>query len=458
VKCDEARPSCTRCERSGRTCDGYGDGLVIDGPKGSGFLPIVNTHPSRSEIDIRAFNYFKQNALLGLMGFDYKSEFWSQTILRFSEASPAVFRATLALSARHELIYNKTDVTLASESQLRFLRQYNKAIRQLCSKQSDQPMHFTLTCCIIFVCLESLNGNYEIALSHLRHGLKMLKHWHSTSEAISASEREARVQITLLFCRFDMQATAFLDSRRPELDLTLLDESSGKVLLVPPVFPSLLEAQLNLERLSIRLFYILTTNTSQDQPAWSIHNDYLPTRLKLLQGLKTSFENWKMSFDAYCTQESQSMQTQDLQLSGILTLHHQATSLMLDIKLSLSFNPEYSTIFNDDQFVRVNQLARSLINSSSTTKSSFSANMGVISSVYFAAMTASSASIRRESIELLGMVKGREGFWDAGMVAKIAERVLDLEESGSVEKGQVNGGIPALTKAFDMSHLLAYSV
>lgn len=449
MKCDETEPSCLRCEKGGRVCDGYRNQLIaIDSNStASTFSTSLCTHSVRSEADIRAFEYFRQTALLELIGFDFKSEFWSRTVLQFIENSSAVLRAALALSARHEHACSEPGLKLATEREMRSLRQYNKSIRQLCSTQVDQPIHFTLTCCILFICLENLNNNHEVALSHLKNGLKVLREWHSRE--ITSSEKQARDQITVVFCQLDMQATAFLDSRRPELDLSLLDGSEDRSQLLPAQFCSLYEAQLVLEKLSIRLFYILTTNTSRNHPPWSVHNKYLPTRLNLLRGLRTSFVNWKQAFDEYCAHQSQIMQTKDLQLSVILALHHQATSLMLDLKFDLSFETKISNNSKDGQFIKINQLARSLMNSSATTKASFSANMGVISSVYFVAMSASNIRIRREAIEILNMVKGREGFWDAGTAAKIAERVLNLEEMGLIGAGEVKGGIPAWIRAFE---------
>lgn len=449
VKCDETKPSCMRCEKGGRVCDGYRHQQLAtsSGATASTLSTCLGAYPARSEADLRAFEYFRQTALLELIGFDVKSEFWSQTVLQFSETSPAVLRAALALSARHEHICNKSALQLTTESELRSLRQYNKSIRQLCSTQVDQPIHFTLTCCVLFICLENLSGNHDAALLHLQNGLKVLREWHSRE--VTFSEKQARDHITVVFCRLDMQATAFLDSRRPELDLSLLEGSEDKPQLILTRLCSLYEAQLVLEKLTIRLFYILTTNTSTNYPPWSVHNEYLPTRLNLLRGLRTSFLNWKQAFDEYCAHQSQTMKTKDLQLSVILALHHQATSLMLDLKFDLSFETKLSNDSRDSQFVKINQLARSLMNSSTATKASFSANMGVISSVYFVAMTASNVRIRREAIEILGMVKGREGFWDARTAAKIAERVLNLEETGLIGAGEVKGGIPAWIRAFE---------
>lgn len=408
----------------------------------------------RSEADNRAFEYFYQNAIVGLKGFDHNSDFWSQSVLQFANASPAVFRATLALSARHEDLYRaKAYGQAPSKLGPRSLRQYNKAIRQLCSQQADQPYHFTLTCCVLFICLENLSGNHDAALFHLSNGLKVLKEWHS-HHVTSTAEKTTRDQITMVLCRLDMQATTFLDSRQPQLDLEFID---GVYRDAQPVFSSLQQAQAALERLVIRLLYVLTTNSSSEYPASSSRNEYLPARIKLLEGLRTSFARWNTAYVAFSSKESKHMEMKDLQLSCLLALHHRTTSLMLELRLKrhLTNRGLNSSLAEnlDSRFVQVIDMAAALITSESPSQSSvtssFSADMGVISVVYFVAMNAGDFHLRQRAVDILGEIEGKEGFWDPGVARTISQKALNLEMSGNFPEGKLKGGIPELSKAFD---------
>ncbi len=159
---------------------------------------------ARSERDMRGFDYFRYNASLALMGFDHRSEFWSRMVPQLSEISPAVLRAVLALSALHEHAFDTDETSLVCSSNVVCLRQYNKSIRHLCSRQAALPMQFTLTCCVLFICLENLGGNHQTALSHLKNGLALLREWHA-EDVQSASESHDREILTIVFRRLDMR-------------------------------------------------------------------------------------------------------------------------------------------------------------------------------------------------------------------------------------------------------------
>jgi hypothetical protein len=105
--------------------------------------------------------------MLGLRGYDYQSDFWSEMVLQLSHASPAVLHAALALSACNEQL-NSGPATIPGRDRL-FLLQYNKSIGHLRSRKLLQPVEFTLTCCILFICLENAQGHHEMALTHLRN-------------------------------------------------------------------------------------------------------------------------------------------------------------------------------------------------------------------------------------------------------------------------------------------------
>lgn len=321
---------------------------------------------------MRAFEYFKVKALSGLMGFDYKSDFWTITIPQLSEASPAVHRAALALSARHEHIYNNHAALSAPESDLRTLKQYNRSIRQLCESETGQPVHVTLACCILFICLENLAGNHHVARAHLSNGLRLLKDWHA-KDVESATERHVREQISLVFMRFDMQATALQGNREPELDPSFLGGNSSKYQQIPGSFPTIYAAQTALERLELRLLYVMSTYSFANPVSWT-EEAIMQAKINSLQDLRMGFVKWRRTFDEFCLKHGATMKTRDLQLSVLLSMHHQTTTLLLDIKSSNSIEPGM-TVAENHRFTTINNLAGSLINSAAKNGASFSADM-----------------------------------------------------------------------------------
>jgi hypothetical protein len=298
------------------------------------------------------------------MGFNHQSDFWSRMVLQFSELSPAVLYAVLALSALHEAVYIEGKEIVFAERNTAILRRYNKSITLLRSEHSTQPVQITLICCILFICLENMGGNFAIALEHLKNGLKILQDWHA-QECKSAGEEQAREEITRVFRRLDMQATLFWDSRLPQINptsfATHVKEAQSES------FSSLEEAQIALEILETGLFYALTVKSSPDIPSYSPENELFPARKQLLRELYGRFERWKAAFDVLSDRERNNMQTRDLQRGVMLALHHQSAFLLL----VLNSNPSGED--NDAKFMKINDMSHSLIKSA--TKGTFSADM-----------------------------------------------------------------------------------
>jgi hypothetical protein len=441
VKCDEAKPICARCEKNGRLCEGIGynkplrnhQSHCVDNPS------HVPSGTLQTKDEYRHFEYFRHHALLYLTGFDSESRFWNETVLQFSEASPAVLHAVVALSALYEHLDGSPKSLLTPDKLV--LQHYNRSIKYLRQAPSSHPVEFALTCCIIFIVFESARGDYKMALFHLQNGLKIIKDWR-TKEVKSFEGHQTREGISEILRRLDMQATTFLNSRQPYLtatvDVETLDNSSG-----PSVsFSSLRSAQSCLDEIEIRLFYILTTKSSALHLPWTRFNNHATSKQVLLQGIKVRFTQWKKAFGDFSEYEANNMNARDLKLLQLLELHYQTTSLMLDLKVDISSVSSF-----DAQCAKINALSKSLIQASSKTKLKFSVNTGIIAPLYFAATTTSCACIRQQSLDLLRSISWKEGLWDSKTVLQIAEHLSVVGESGLV-RIDVSGGVPELADMF----------
>lgn len=234
-----------------------------------------------------------------------------------------------------------------------------------------------------------------------------------------------------------MQATVFLNSRRPELnDAPAVYDSSTS-----GGFSTLQEAHLSLEVIIARLLSVLTNKSSL---GIELPIDLLQsTRKPLLEVLAAQFRQWKVSFDIFSASRTDTMQIKDLQMSVVLGLHHQTMSLMLDVKAVT----DEDIRVHDARLFQILALSRSLINSHNSKCGKFrlSADTGVIGPLYYASMIASNPAIRQEAINLLRQVRWREGFWDAATVAQIAEKVEKVKRDGVLGVA-VTGGVPELVE------------
>lgn len=390
------------------------------------------------------FDLFQHNTILGLMGFDQGSTFWSHMVLQFSQSSPEVLHAVLALAALHKHQDEKSNGTGNAKSYLLSLTQYNKSIGYLRARQLRRDKPLTLTCCVLFICLENSQGNNDTALAHLQNGLRILQDW-KTDPNTSASEDVVIENLTNVFRRLDMQATVFLDSRQPELNATstvrgLQTDRSG-----PSCFCCMRDAQLALEEIELRLFYVLTTKSTQHGSCHA-HNELLSARAPLLHGLAGRFAEWKEAFDSFSNRESEKLTLEDVRLGVLLALHYESTTLMLDIKTKQA--PDMQDLSTwECKITRINDLSKSLLKTiPSEGRFAFSADTGVIAPLYYAAMRATSCSVREQIIKTLRTLRHREGFWDAETAATIAENVYRAKRTGATGL-PVNGSMPFLTKA-----------
>lgn len=441
MKCDETKPICVRCENNGRLCEGFGYSKPLRNQQSqcADHLSHISPGTFQTRDEYRHFEYFRHHVLLHLTGFDSQSRFWNETVLQFSEASPAVLHAVLALSALYEQLDGSSKGMLAPDKLV--FQHYNRSIKYLRQAPSSHPVEFALTSCILFIAFESARDDHKMALFHLQNGLSIIQDWR-TKEVKSSEDRQTREDISEILRRLDMQASTFLNSRQPYLaatvDVESLDNNSGSSMS----FSNLRSAQLSLDKIEIRLFYILTTKSSTLHLPWTKFGNNATSRQVLLQGIQVRFAQWKKAFDEFSEHEANNMNARDLKLLQLLELHYQTTSLMLDLKGDIS-----SVSSSDAQCTKINELSKNLILASSNPKSTFSVDTGIIAPLYFVATTTSCVYIRQQSLDLLRSISWKEGLWNSKIVMQIAEHLSVVGESGLVRIA-VSGGVPELANMF----------
>ncbi len=214
VKCDETKPVCQRCTKTGRVCDGYSLHLVLSGPKGNEAIHRTFTFPIGSKEERRGFQYFITQTAADLSGF-HNSSFWQSLVLQASTSEPALRHAAIAISSLHEEFVNNRlsyGSTTESEGQVFATKQYSKAIgnlRQSLAAGKYSPVAALLSC-ILFVCFDSLRGYFDSAIVHLHSGLKILQSLRANP---SNETHFIETEIAPLFTRLSLQAVLYFDTR-----------------------------------------------------------------------------------------------------------------------------------------------------------------------------------------------------------------------------------------------------
>ena len=192
VKCDEGKPSCAQCTKTGRVCDGYEKPPCtrVAQPKATSYCSPYPTVPNTRTIaprllgnndEARSFEFFQH--VLGPSVFDAFSNLAAvdQLTMQLSHSDGVVKHAVVALGSIGEQLMKDRSLSLKRsdhDKSLHFAHVQNvKAIQQLrkqlsCGKQ--QSVELTLLCCFLFIIFDFFYGDDVSSHAHLKAGLQIL--------------------------------------------------------------------------------------------------------------------------------------------------------------------------------------------------------------------------------------------------------------------------------------------
>ncbi|KAL4977051.1 hypothetical protein BDW66DRAFT_166145 [Aspergillus desertorum] len=181
-KCDESPGACNNCVSTGRKCDGYDLSRLPINRSGPARPPVITSRPGwlTTADEIRSFSYFAYCSIPSLLTF-FDSPLWRRLALQLSYLDRAVYHAASMLGAIHEDSC-QNQMRLSGENlrvpRHRFaLEQASRSFSILNRRRASrdpQLREVVLLCCLLFVISESLLGQYDRALQHLRGGLRVL--------------------------------------------------------------------------------------------------------------------------------------------------------------------------------------------------------------------------------------------------------------------------------------------
>ena len=194
VKCDEEKPSCLQCRKTGRTCDGYEHtvsaakvhskshpGTLASPPISS--LYRISTRLPANEDELRSFDFFQSS--MGPYVFDsFNLNVIDKVIMQLSVSDDTIKHALIALGSLGEQFAkhgSQSPKVLDDEKRLHFARLQNfTAIQRLRKKLSHNEhlsIELALICCFLFVIFDFLLGDDVSSYAHLKAGLNILRGW-----------------------------------------------------------------------------------------------------------------------------------------------------------------------------------------------------------------------------------------------------------------------------------------
>lgn len=178
MKCDETRPVCRRCIKSGRVCDGY------KVPPRAGHILLRSIYPrplsqlrGLSDAEGHTLAFFRHATIHQLPCAWATDTPWDRVALDLVYQQPTIAAAASACAALHRAV---TDQQEYGQRQFA-LQQYNKSL-SLTNKYITDMQHTTgednflvvLVACLLYFTYEVFSGQDENAAIHLRTGLRII--------------------------------------------------------------------------------------------------------------------------------------------------------------------------------------------------------------------------------------------------------------------------------------------
>ncbi len=176
VKCDEARPVCSRCATTGRQCDGYAQPTPLAYSWDELLAPrmLLAAGASTASDDRRALAYFRDIVTKDLF-HSLGGSGWIQHVSQLVQSEPAGTHAALAIVALYkQLSQARFGTQQRPHENVVAIEHYNAAIRCMLTAPTSCSPDFTLVVCALFICIEFLRSDARAAISHCRHGIHLL--------------------------------------------------------------------------------------------------------------------------------------------------------------------------------------------------------------------------------------------------------------------------------------------
>ncbi|KAK9234409.1 hypothetical protein V1525DRAFT_422274 [Lipomyces kononenkoae] len=431
VRCDETKPDCVRCTSTGRKCDGYPPPQVKVSKKRSSKSPGSSSPSSPLALpwsveECRGFAYFQTRTAAALSG-RFLSPFWNSLVLQAAHNEPAVLQALITVAQFHERleIGGVHGIGQFEGLQPAAVGNYSKALRMARELQSVANHDATLIACVLFVCIELMQNNYNGAFVHVKHGLRILEQLQARQPLSSSSPAsDARKLLVQMFRNILNQAffiyELFGRGRRDVLT-PLVDSPPADFMTLDQAHEALQRVGLLIHR-SRRIGGGGGGGVGSHDVHCALLRQWQASTARLITGLPS---------------------VEAKRAATILQLQAMALGIMNDAFLTGDAAFEEAT----PTFEAIVAGAAELLESEDRTQHpnqevNLSFEAGLIGPLYYTAMKCRALRVRLHALLVLGLAPRQEGIWSASMAAGIATRFVkvEMEELGGELLGDVSSG------------------
>ena len=462
VKCDETKPKCLRCGKFGRVCDGYDIKTSCPPkpttPKPSSrsrqLLPIIlaplapvppgprlpTTISFQDEQQAQYFQFFQSETAAALSG-GFPTTLWNRIVLQACVDEPCILQCTVAISALGKACKVKAS-PLANTYEVHHqyaLQQYGKALERLreITSNGEDTFRVVLLASLLIFCFESFHGDVRLALKHVEHAVELMHGWlssnvgHTDRKGFSPAPHIIEDEVVTAYSRLDIHVMSWLDTPQPSRT-SIIKFAVTEPQPMPKSFGTLTEAKTFFDDIGNRVFQFLET-PREAKPKIPATPAGMQKILSTDQGLPSQdppvakeLREWSAAFKLVLANAR--TPAGYLDFVGALTLRVHVLTLELSLR-SYFFNETdiqpYDTFL--PEYCEIVALCKSVTEHHRFVKS-FIFDTGIVGPLFVIVTKCRDRMLRQEAISVLKKASSRrEGVWDALMVARVGEALLEYE-------------------------------
>lgn len=241
VKCDETRPSCRRCEATGRKCEGYvvdrieSWHLAIRQSSASPLTPI-GFYGKRDPAETRAFEFFVSQVIPGMTVL-IDTEFWHKFVLQASQTDDAVWNATNSMAGLIRQLHTSSRTGDDVDDHIDdgrpalcvvpgrhiVLQWYIRSVDELKARMDRGTTWlpaYSITA-VLYMCIECLLGNAKGAMSIYRQAIHAMRSSVDSKDTGSVARNDpVRSSVMALFSHMNV-AHGYRNLANPGLQQSL---------------------------------------------------------------------------------------------------------------------------------------------------------------------------------------------------------------------------------------------
>nr|OQO31391.1 hypothetical protein B0A51_02181 [Rachicladosporium sp. CCFEE 5018] len=425
VKCDEALPSCLRCNDARRTCEGYDtDPSQATTPSSAtSILQSLGSAPVTGE-DGHTLQYFQTWAAQRIVG-EMDVDFWSRTIMQLCHTERWALKGALAISA----LYRQSSEPLLNECHhVQAMKHYTQFLAS--ARKQLESRHLTpvlaLTSCIMFICFETLRNRADEAVALFLQGLRMLEDlpFDIAAQTTVLCIRDMFTRLLLLVATFGWPRVKEVRLRVEDSDpiksfSTMSDARSALFAATAQLRadPAILHAEkwrdgaISLGRLTMQPDDLHTIGDTAEYHGVVAQQQHYITKL----------DHWHAVF------LSSPLLSHTSESYHLMQLHYYIFKIWLDLLLQ-----HLQSAFDDhiSDFSAALHHATSYVDAKESDHTPLTFELGAIPMLFAIAFRCRVPSIRRRALAVLRRAPRRECTYDAELSRSLAERIVALEEAG----------------------------